>query len=66
MIKVFDGKSSLRRNLYQVIAVPRTCSQEYLLLSALRAFHITRDPSVNLKTYNIINCINIFNIRHFT
>ncbi|XP_037952220.1 uncharacterized protein LOC119682782 [Teleopsis dalmanni] len=45
MIKVFDGNNSFRRQLYRVIIVPRTYTLEQLLTTALRAFHITRDPS---------------------
>ncbi|XP_055849661.1 diacylglycerol kinase theta isoform X5 [Episyrphus balteatus] len=45
MIKVFDGNSSLRRQLYRVITIARTCTLQHLLTTSLRAFHITRDPS---------------------
>ncbi|XP_037820270.1 uncharacterized protein LOC119609521 isoform X1 [Lucilia sericata] len=44
-IKVFDGNNSFRRQLYRVIVVPRTYTLEQLLTTALRAFHISRDPS---------------------
>ncbi|XP_037913720.1 diacylglycerol kinase theta isoform X2 [Hermetia illucens] len=44
-IKVFDGNSSLKRRIYRVITVSRTCTLEQLLTTALRAFHITRDPN---------------------
>ncbi|XP_075148579.1 uncharacterized protein LOC142222356 isoform X3 [Haematobia irritans] len=44
-IKVFDGNNSFRRQLYRVITVPRTYTLEQLLTTALRAFHISRDPS---------------------
>lgn len=43
-IKVFDGNCSLRRRIFRVITVSRQCTIEQLLTSALRAFHITRDP----------------------
>ncbi|XP_073816607.1 diacylglycerol kinase theta isoform X7 [Musca autumnalis] len=43
-IKVFDGNNSFRRQLYRVITVPRTYTLEQLLTTALRAFHISRDP----------------------
>ena len=46
-IKVFDGNCSLRRRIFRAITVPRTCSLEQLLMAALRAFHITRDPNVS-------------------
>ncbi|XP_030370890.1 diacylglycerol kinase theta isoform X6 [Scaptodrosophila lebanonensis] len=45
VIKVFDGNNSFRRQQYRVIAVQRTYTLEQLLTTALRAFHITRDPS---------------------
>ncbi|XP_033163734.1 diacylglycerol kinase theta isoform X5 [Drosophila mauritiana] len=44
MIKVFDGNNSFRRQQYRVIIVQRTYTLEQLLTTALRAFHITRDP----------------------
>ncbi|KAL9892043.1 diacylglycerol kinase theta isoform 8-T8 [Glossina fuscipes fuscipes] len=44
-VKVFDGNNSFKRQLYRVIIVPRTYTLEQLLTTALRAFHITRDPS---------------------
>lgn len=47
MIKVFDGNNSFRRQLYRVVSVPRTYTLEQLLTTALRAFHITREPSVS-------------------
>ncbi|XP_053947468.1 diacylglycerol kinase theta isoform X4 [Anastrepha obliqua] len=50
MIKVFDGNNSVRRQLYRVITVPRTYTLEQLLTTALRAFHITRDPSAFYMT----------------
>ncbi|KAK2580423.1 hypothetical protein KPH14_006173 [Odynerus spinipes] len=45
MIKVYDGNSSLRRRIFRVITVSRQASTEQILTSALRAFHITKDPS---------------------
>lgn len=45
-IKVFDGNCSLRRRIFRAITVPRTCTLEQLLTTALRAFHIARDPNV--------------------
>ncbi|XP_036213521.2 uncharacterized protein [Bactrocera oleae] len=50
MIKVFDGNNSFRRQLYRVISVPRTYTLEQLLTTALRAFHITREPSAFYMT----------------
>lgn len=44
MIKVFDGNNSFRRQQYRAIVVQRTYTLEQLLTTALRAFHITRDP----------------------
>ncbi|XP_046865125.1 diacylglycerol kinase theta isoform X4 [Drosophila willistoni] len=44
MIKVFDGNNSFRRQQYRVIIVQRTYTLEQLLTTALRAFHILRDP----------------------
>uniref|UniRef100_A0AAR5PUN9 Diacylglycerol kinase n=2 Tax=Dendroctonus ponderosae TaxID=77166 RepID=A0AAR5PUN9_DENPD len=43
-IKVFDGDSSLRRRLFRVIAVNRQAGLNQVLVQALRAFHITKDP----------------------
>lgn len=44
-IKVFDGNLSLRRRIFRVITVPRQCTLDQLLTTALRAFHITRTNS---------------------
>ncbi|XP_070490041.1 diacylglycerol kinase theta isoform X4 [Chironomus tepperi] len=44
-IKVFDGNCSLRRRIFRAITVPRTCNLEQLLTTALRAFHIAREPN---------------------
>ncbi|CAB0040251.1 unnamed protein product [Trichogramma brassicae] len=44
-IKVYDGNNSLRRRLFRVISVPRQATVEQLLVMALQAFHITKDPS---------------------
>ena len=46
-IKVFDGNCSLRRRIFRAITVPRTCNLEQLLTTALRAFHIAREPNVS-------------------
>lgn len=45
MVKVYDGNNSLRRRIFRVISVPRQATTEQFLTSALRAFHITKDPS---------------------
>ncbi|XP_076766757.1 diacylglycerol kinase theta isoform X8 [Xylocopa sonorina] len=45
MIKVYDGNNSLRRRIFRVIMVPRQATTEQVLTSALRAFHITKDPN---------------------
>lgn len=50
MIKVYDGNNSLRRRIFRVITLPRQATTEQVLTSALRAFHITKDPS----TYNLL------------
>lgn len=44
MVKVYDGNNSLRRRIFRVITVSRLASTDHLLLTALRAFHITKDP----------------------
>uniref|UniRef100_A0AAG5CQD0 Diacylglycerol kinase n=1 Tax=Anopheles atroparvus TaxID=41427 RepID=A0AAG5CQD0_ANOAO len=49
-IKVFDGNCSYRRRIFRAISVPRTCSLEQLLTTALRAFHIARDPNLFFLT----------------
>ncbi|XP_058055693.1 diacylglycerol kinase theta [Anopheles bellator] len=49
-IKVFDGNCSYRRRIFRAITVPRTCSLEQLLTTALRAFHIARDPNLFFLT----------------
>ena len=48
-IKVFDGNCSLRRRIFRAITVPRTCNLEQLLTTALRAFHIAREPNVSFN-----------------
>lgn len=48
-IKVFDGNCSLRRRIFRAITVPRTCTLEQLLTTALRAFHIAREPTVSMQ-----------------
>ncbi|XP_071865436.1 diacylglycerol kinase theta isoform X2 [Bombus fervidus] len=45
MVKVYDGDNSLRRRIFRVISVPRQATTEQVLTSALRAFHITKDPT---------------------
>jgi hypothetical protein len=50
-IKVFDGNCSLRRRIFRVITVPRTCNLEQLLTTALRAFHIAREPNVSSNLF---------------
>jgi diacylglycerol kinase (ATP) len=47
-IKVFDGNCSLRRRIFRAITVARQSTLEQLLTSALRAFHIARDPNVSV------------------
>ncbi|XP_058169835.1 diacylglycerol kinase theta isoform X2 [Anopheles ziemanni] len=49
-IKVFDGNCSYRRRIFRAISVPKTCSLEQLLTTALRAFHIARDPNLFFLT----------------
>uniref|UniRef100_A0A1I8MNK8 Diacylglycerol kinase n=1 Tax=Musca domestica TaxID=7370 RepID=A0A1I8MNK8_MUSDO len=58
-IKVFDGNNSFRRQLYRVITVPRTYTLEQLLTTALRAFHISRDPSVKGFNNDDVECAEI-------
>lgn len=48
-IKVFDGNCSLRRRIFRAITVPRSSTLEQLLTTALRAFHIARDPNVSIQ-----------------
>ncbi|XP_049535655.1 diacylglycerol kinase theta isoform X3 [Anopheles darlingi] len=49
-IKVFDGNCSYRRRIFRAITVPRTCTLEQLLTTALRAFHIARDSNLFFLT----------------
>ncbi|XP_054266246.1 diacylglycerol kinase theta-like isoform X2 [Macrosteles quadrilineatus] len=44
MIKVYDGNNSVRRRIFRVVTVSRLASTDHILLTALRAFHITKDP----------------------
>ncbi|CAH1127087.1 unnamed protein product [Ceutorhynchus assimilis] len=44
VIKVFDGNNSLRRRIFRVIVVSRQAPLNQILIQALRAFHITKDP----------------------
>ncbi|XP_030762048.1 diacylglycerol kinase theta isoform X2 [Sitophilus oryzae] len=44
VIKVFDGNNSLRRRIFRIVVVSRQASLNQLLVHALRAFHITKDP----------------------
>lgn len=46
-IKVFDGNCSLRRRIFRAITVPRSFTLDQLMTTALRAFHIAREPSVS-------------------
>lgn len=55
-IKVFDGNCSLRRRIFRAITVARTCTLEQLLTTALRAFHIAREPTVRFKK---ISCVEM-------
>ncbi|XP_020283288.1 diacylglycerol kinase theta isoform X2 [Pseudomyrmex gracilis] len=45
MIKVYDGNNSVRQQIFRVISVPKQATTEQMLTLALRAFHITKDPS---------------------
>ncbi|KAK4881601.1 hypothetical protein RN001_004920 [Aquatica leii] len=45
VIKVYDGNNSLRRRIFRTIVVPRQCTLKHVLVLALRAHHITKDPS---------------------
>lgn len=45
VIKVYDGNNSYRRRIFRTIVVSRQASLKQLLTQALRAFHITKDPS---------------------
>lgn len=44
-IKVYDGNNSFRRRIFRTIVVSRQSSLKQVLTQALRAFHITKDPS---------------------
>ncbi|KAL1492011.1 hypothetical protein ABEB36_012517 [Hypothenemus hampei] len=46
VIKVFDGNNSLRRRIFRVIAVPRQATVNQLVVQALRAFHISKNPDL--------------------
>lgn len=54
---MYDGNSSLRRRIFRVIPVPRQATTEQVLTLALRAFHITKDPSMHTyeKSYIIVD-----------
>ncbi|XP_044743500.1 diacylglycerol kinase theta isoform X6 [Chrysoperla carnea] len=45
IVKVYDGNNSYRRRIFRTINVCRTAPLEHVLTLALRAFHITKDPS---------------------
>ncbi|KAK9880180.1 hypothetical protein WA026_010053 [Henosepilachna vigintioctopunctata] len=45
IIKVYDGNNSFRRRIFRTISVPRHASLDQVLIQALRAFHITKEPS---------------------
>ncbi|XP_063911722.1 diacylglycerol kinase theta isoform X3 [Zophobas morio] len=45
VIKVYDGNNSLRRRIFRTIVVSRQAPLKQVLTQALRAFHITKDPS---------------------
>ncbi|KAG5325886.1 DGKQ kinase, partial [Pseudoatta argentina] len=53
MIKVCDGNNSLKRRIFRVISIPRQATTEQVLTSALRAFHITKDPSTKEFKYKM-------------
>lgn len=42
---MYDGNNSLRRRIFRTIVVSRQSSLKQVLTQALRAFHITKDPS---------------------
>ncbi|CAH1406535.1 unnamed protein product [Nezara viridula] len=44
-IKVYDGNNSIKRRIFRTITVSRLATTEHILTQALRAFHITKDPS---------------------
>ncbi|KAF5277357.1 hypothetical protein FQA39_LY06170 [Lamprigera yunnana] len=45
VIKVYDGNNSLRRRIFRTIVVPRQSPLKHVLVLALRAHHITKNPS---------------------
>lgn len=45
VIKVYDGNTSIKRRIFRTITVSRLATTEHILTQALRAFHITKDPS---------------------
>ncbi|KAL3278720.1 hypothetical protein HHI36_016251 [Cryptolaemus montrouzieri] len=44
VIKVYDGNNSYRRHIFRTITVSRQAPTRQVLIQALRAFHITKDP----------------------
>lgn len=42
---MYDGNNSVRQRIFRVISVPKQATTEQMLTLALRAFHITKDPS---------------------
>lgn len=45
VVKVYDGNNSYHRRIFRAVTVCRTATLEQFLTLALRAFHITKDPS---------------------
>lgn len=45
VIKVYDGNNSFRRKIFRTIVVSRQAPLKQVLMQALRAFHITKDPA---------------------
>uniref|UniRef100_T1JKZ6 Diacylglycerol kinase n=1 Tax=Strigamia maritima TaxID=126957 RepID=T1JKZ6_STRMM len=45
VIKVFDGSCALKRKLFRTITVAKTATRQQILEAALRAFHVTSDPT---------------------
>ncbi|XP_031357921.1 diacylglycerol kinase theta isoform X3 [Photinus pyralis] len=45
VIKVYDGNNSLRRRIFRTIVVQRQSQLRHVLILALRAHHITKDPN---------------------
>ncbi|VDM29883.1 unnamed protein product [Toxocara canis] len=54
ILRIYDGNSSLRNQVYRTASVPKTASVQLIRDTALRRFHITDNP----ESYYVTQVLN--------